>query len=437
MKYLAYIFLSILIVSCANPVSPTGGPKDITPPIIETYDIDTFPKEKKITITFNELIKTTNAIHLNPQTKKPFKPNISSTHKGISFTIPNYTSSINLQNSISDINEGNAGKYSIRYFNTDTFHITITPQLPEYFKSQKDLLQIETKIDTLYYRSTRIKDTISITGFPANTKQSLYYIDNNKNNTYDSSEWSIYKDIDSNQTIKLFPPINNKIEIDTNYNDNIVVIPFYLQTAFNQGIHYIRRINDTLTMDKNNTEALLLKNSTYVINYKKFNLKNYYIQDKIITDKDTTHTIRPSILEGLNPSVKRCDTLYRTTKMGVVIFENVDSLNNIEIILLKDKKYYKNFSLTLTSQSITLEQGEYILISYIDNNKDLVLNQNKPSDDILQFFETFLVKPTIDNVIKIGKTVKNEPVRGGKTDSEVPTSIKLKRGVNQPNLIRE
>jgi hypothetical protein len=123
--------------------------------------------------------------------------------------------------------------------------------------------------------------------------------------------------------------------------------------------------------------------------------------------------------------------------MGVVIFENVDSLNNIDIILLKDKKYYKNFSLTLTSQILTLEQGEYTLISYIDNNKDFVLNQIEPSDEILQFFETFLVKPTIDNVIKIGKSVKNEPVRGGKTDTEVPTSIKPKRGVNQPNLIRE
>ena len=438
MNFKFYLYLSLLIISCANPVSPTGGPKDVIPPVISKIKIDTLPTEKRISISFDEYIKTNNNIYLNPQTKKPFKSNLTTKKNNTEFSIPYYVSFVNLQKSISDINEGNIGTYASFNFNNDTLEQTIVPILPKYFKSDKDLLSVEKKVDTLYYRSFRIKDTLYINGFPTDTLYATYYIDINKNNTYDSTEWYTRKDIDSTKAVHLFPPIKNKIEIDTNHQYNILVLPFNLIPSL-ESINdpYIQHFNDTVIIDKTKTINWIQKNTNILLNYKKYNLKKYFIQNKIITQGDTQSIINPSIMQYISPSSNRIDTIIKQIKTGSVIFENSDSLDNIEIILLKDKTYYQNISLTQNTYTVDLEQGEYTFISYSDINKDKQLNQSNTSDCIIQYFETFLVKPSIDNVIKVGMHVKNNMNEGGKTDGIIPTSIKAKKGVNQPNLIQE
>ena len=438
MNFKFYLYLSLLIISCANPVSPTGGPKDVIPPVISKIKIDTLPTEKRISISFDEYIKTNNNLYLNPQTKKPFKSNLTTKKNNTEFSIPHYVSFVNLQKSISDINEGNIGTYASFNFNNDTLEQTIVPILPKYFKSDKDLLSVEKKVDTLYYRSFRIKDTLYINGFPTDTLYATYYIDINKNNTYDSTEWYTRKDIDSTKAVHLFPPIKNKIEIDTNHQYNILVLPFNLIPSL-ESINdpYIQHFNDTVIIDKTKTINWIQKNTNILLNYKKYNLKKYFIQNKIITQGDTQSIINPSIMQYISPSSNRIDTIIKQIKTGSVIFENSDSLDNIEIILLKDKTYYQNISLTHNTYTVDLEQGEYTFISYSDINKDKQLNQSNTSDCIIQYFETFLVKPSIDNVIKVGMHVKNNMNEGGKTDGIIPTSIKAKKGVNQPNLIQE
>jgi hypothetical protein len=438
MNFKSYIYISLLTISCANPVSPTGGPKDVTPPIISNIVIDTLPTEKRVSLIFDEYIKATNAIYINPQTKKPYKPILNTKRNALEFNTPQYVTFINLQKSICDINEGNIGTYPSFYFSNDTLQQTIVPRLPKYFKSDKDLLTIEKKIDTFYYRSFRIKDTLYINGFTTDSLKATYYIDINKNNTYDSSEWYTRKNIDSTNAVLLFPPIKNKIEIDTNHQYNILVLPFNLipRLETSSDLH-IQRFNDTVIIDKTNTTSWIQKNPNILLNYKKYNLKKYFIQTKIITQGDTQSMINPSIMQRISPNANKVDTLSKNMKIGSVVFENTDSLDNLEIILLKDNTYYQNISLTLKTYSVNLEQGEYTFISYIDVNKDKQLNQSKPSDRVIQYFETFLVKPSIENVIKVGKHVRNSVNDGGKTDGLLPTSIKAKKGVNQPNLIRE
>ena len=134
MNFKFYLYLSLLIISCANPVSPTGGPKDVIPPVISKIKIDTLPTEKRISISFDEYIKTNNNLYLNPQTKKPFKSNLTTKKNNTEFSIPHYVSFVNLQKSISDINEGNIGTYASFNFNNDTLEQTIVPILPKYFK---------------------------------------------------------------------------------------------------------------------------------------------------------------------------------------------------------------------------------------------------------------------------------------------------------------
>jgi len=54
---------ALLVIKCANPVSPTGGPEDIEPPFVLKSDPpnnSVFFNKRKIVITFNEFVKLKN-----------------------------------------------------------------------------------------------------------------------------------------------------------------------------------------------------------------------------------------------------------------------------------------------------------------------------------------------------------------------------------------
>jgi len=41
--FILLILTAMIVVNCAHPVTPSGGPKDVTPPII----IETIPEKRK------------------------------------------------------------------------------------------------------------------------------------------------------------------------------------------------------------------------------------------------------------------------------------------------------------------------------------------------------------------------------------------------------
>lgn len=113
---LTIITISYLIVSCANPVSPAGGPKDEDPPQLLKAEPPLFTKNfstDKIKITFNEFIQLkdiTNQVIISPPMDEmpDFKP------KGKSLIIElneelkeNTTYNIFLGNAIVDLTENN------------------------------------------------------------------------------------------------------------------------------------------------------------------------------------------------------------------------------------------------------------------------------------------------------------------------------------------
>lgn len=60
------IFLGYLVTSCANPVTPKGGPKDTDPPEVlstEPPNYSTFFNQKNIHITFNEYVQLNNPVN--------------------------------------------------------------------------------------------------------------------------------------------------------------------------------------------------------------------------------------------------------------------------------------------------------------------------------------------------------------------------------------
>ncbi len=110
------IFLMLFADSCANIVTPTGGPKDVTPPQPKAYEPVNFSanfKEHKIKITFNEFITLedqANQIVVSP----PLKDDPEYVVKGKSLLInlpkelkDSVTYTIYFGESIRDITENN------------------------------------------------------------------------------------------------------------------------------------------------------------------------------------------------------------------------------------------------------------------------------------------------------------------------------------------
>ena len=133
--YNSYFFVSIALViaSCANRGTPSGGEKDILPPVIiksEPENYTTNFNSKEIRIYFDEYIKTKNLtkqLVISPPMKiQPDITPLGSASKYITIKIfdtlqPNTTYAFNFGNSIVDNNEENPFKYFRYVFSTGTY----------------------------------------------------------------------------------------------------------------------------------------------------------------------------------------------------------------------------------------------------------------------------------------------------------------------------
>jgi len=115
-EYLFFVAFVSLAFSCANIVSPTGGPKDITPPKVKTTEPPNYSAGftgNKIRITFNEYVvleDQANQVVVSPPVEKEVEFNISG--KSIIIDLPDnirdsITYTVNFGTSIKDLNEGN------------------------------------------------------------------------------------------------------------------------------------------------------------------------------------------------------------------------------------------------------------------------------------------------------------------------------------------
>lgn len=114
-----YILLFI-VSSCANRVTPTGGEKDVTPPVLENADPKNFTTNftaKKINLTFDEYVQLKDAsqqIIVSPLMEPV--PEFSVKKKTITIDLPdtlktNTTYTINFGTAIADVHEGNEFPY--------------------------------------------------------------------------------------------------------------------------------------------------------------------------------------------------------------------------------------------------------------------------------------------------------------------------------------
>lgn len=129
-KYSLSLFFPMgfaLILGCANPVMPTGGPADKRPPILLKSNPDTFATNvnpQSITLTFDEWIDLKNAdreVQVSPPQSTP--PKLSVRGKSVVVLLqdslrPNTTYQIGFGEAIRDITEGNAANRLRLVFST-------------------------------------------------------------------------------------------------------------------------------------------------------------------------------------------------------------------------------------------------------------------------------------------------------------------------------
>ena len=116
MKQPWFLIILVYVCACANPIPPTGGPKDLDPPIL----INTTPENKtlnyegsEISLEFDEYIKEENLLTqlmITPNLRGPYTYRVNRNKITLSFEEPfdsATTYTFNFREGIKDITEGN------------------------------------------------------------------------------------------------------------------------------------------------------------------------------------------------------------------------------------------------------------------------------------------------------------------------------------------
>lgn len=207
------LFYSLIIVtiyyfltSCANPITPTGGPKDTIPPIL----IGSYPlnqslnfEDKSIILEFNERIKTDQIkeqLIITPLIESEYEYTIKKNTIKIEFEEAfkdSTTYTLNFRESIQDLTEGNPTDDNKFTFSTGTFIDSMS--IGGYVKELLTNDTIENVVVGLY----RAEDTVTIFNgspyyFTEVDEEGKYLIENIKNGKY-----LLYAFIDQNKNLQL------------------------------------------------------------------------------------------------------------------------------------------------------------------------------------------------------------------------------------------
>ena len=164
------VLMGAFLVGCANVVTPTGGPKDVTPPVV----VEAIPANRsvqfegrKIELTFDEFISLENA-NQNLLFSPPLtpKPEVKLKNKTVVIRFkedlkPNTTYTISFGNAIKDYHEGNLFNDYQYTFSTgevlDTFTLAGTVRDAESMKPVPDLYVslYDGSADSLFHLPTR------------------------------------------------------------------------------------------------------------------------------------------------------------------------------------------------------------------------------------------------------------------------------------------
>jgi len=256
-KILYYIFIAyiaLIISGCANAVSPSGGPKDVTPPVVLNTSPDNFSKNfsgKTIHVTFDEFVTLDNAnknILVSPPQKKSPTYRLNGKTLIIKFEEnlkSETTYSINFGKAIKDLHEGNILKDYVFVFSTgeniDTLSLAGKAISAQTLKPDEDFFVFlysddndTVKLDSLpycvvpnYITKTNKKGEFAFSGL-ADKEYLIFAIkDVNSNMLFDlpNEEIGFYPEMVKPQYITV-----NQFVIDSIIKDSVVMKPASFDT---------------------------------------------------------------------------------------------------------------------------------------------------------------------------------------------------------------
>ena len=282
-KLFIYSILTLSIIRCAKPVSPTGGERDITPPIIIETNIPTRSvgvKPNKISFKFDENIQIKSpekSINISPILN--FKVEYRKHSKGLDIILDsallenNTTYTVQLNNSISDLNEGNEGHYESFTFSTgntidsNVFKTYIVnyaslnkPNLKSYYHNNAT--------PNTAYSSKPTKASFTFEGIPNGTGYIVSFNDDNNDNTADATEDISYKVIQTPTTdsIPLYLYSRKRNIIKTLAHSSNYYVYGIPRTTLNKVPQYLR-MGDTLILNETEKDEYLnsLDSSLFII----------------------------------------------------------------------------------------------------------------------------------------------------------------------------
>lgn len=255
-------FLIFLTYACANPIPPTGGPKDLDPPVL----INTIPDNKtlnfngsQITLEFDEYIKEENLLTqlmITPSLRGIYEYRVNKNRIVLSFKEPfdsATTYTLNFREGIKDITEGNVPPNLKFVFSTGNFLDSASVQGVVRSLMTKALLE---DITVSLYNDP---DTITIFDGPPRystitNEQGEFSIENIKNSNY-----SIFSLDDKNRNLKLesrsegYGFLDHSLTINDSltglefYIFNLDTRPIVLQSSRPSGNNYQLKFNKSLT----------------------------------------------------------------------------------------------------------------------------------------------------------------------------------------------
>jgi len=290
MKQFLYAIAIVTIIqffigSCANPISPTGGPKDtLAPVLLHSYPEDQTLnfKDNIISLDFDEFInadKIKQNLIITPITDISYKSFVKKRNITLTFTEPfqdSTTYTFNFFDGVTDITEKNPAENLILAFSTGDFidSLYMYGSISDLFNdkpSDKTTVGIYKVTDTLdfnkvkptYFTTTDENGSFYIQNIKAGDYKILAFLDENKNLQFDaSSEAYGFKQ----DTLHIFESIQDSIELKTVAID---ASPIQLTSARASGLYYE------------------LRYSKPIVSYQIQNADDLYLPSKISGESET------------------------------------------------------------------------------------------------------------------------------------------------------
>ena len=288
--YISIFLCATILWQCANPVTPTGGNKDVSPPKLiftEPADKRTNVKPKMVVFKFDENIQVSNIkeqLVISPSIKT--KPIITTGKNYVNVTIEdnslsdNTTYSIQLNDCIKDLNEGNQGNYNPLLFSTgkklDTFNIVGKYLFVEEPKTQK--IKVQTYGPNTYKSIPNKARLFRIPGLPQDSIWVIAFNDLNGDEQWNKGEevGVSFASTTDTTSILLYNTAKEKIGVVRYSNNRYGFYGKYLPTNLdNKTIRY----KDTLIGDSAAVFSIVktLDTSTFLVSKKPENKKDLFL----------------------------------------------------------------------------------------------------------------------------------------------------------------